>query len=303
VVRSTIDKPQTYQLAEALGVPVPRTILAKDFSQVEEYCRTADFPCLVKPRRSHMYFERFRRKLVKVHSPAALVAAYQEAVAAGLEVMLQEYIEGPDTAGVNYNSYAWEGQPLVEFTAQKIRMSPPDSGVPSVVLSKQIPDVIPAGRRLLQALSYQGYSCIEFKQDARDGRYKLLEINARHNRSSLLAVRCGINFPWLEYSHRVCGELPAVGGFREGLYWVDAARDMAAIGPYFHQGGFSLSGQLRPYWTPGVFAVWSLADPRPFVRRSAYLAARAVAAAMHGPGSLLQGDFWLWKSLHRRHVA
>ena len=29
------------------------------------------------------------------------------------------------------------------------------------------------------------------KRDARDGRYKLLEINARHNMSSLLAVRCG----------------------------------------------------------------------------------------------------------------
>ncbi len=26
-----------------------------------------------------------------------------------------------------------------------------------------------------------------------------MEMNGRHNRSGLLAVKCGINFPWIEY--------------------------------------------------------------------------------------------------------
>ncbi|MHC4929380.1 MAG: ATP-binding protein, partial [Planctomycetota bacterium] len=83
-----------------------------------------------------------------------------------------------------------------------MRLSPPDSGVPSVVISKHIPEVVQAGRKLLKAFDYRGYSCMEFKKDPNDGIYKLMEINARHNRSSLLAVKCGINFPWVEYQHR-----------------------------------------------------------------------------------------------------
>ena len=269
VVRAAIDKPYTYQLAESLDIPLPKTVIPENIEQVRAYCQTAHFPCLVKPRQSHIYFERFRKKMVKAKDADTLIEGYQEAADAGMEVMLQEYIEGPDTAGINYNSYFWEGQPLVEFTARKVRISPPDSGVPSVVISQDIPEVVQSGRQLLKAFGYQGYSCMEFKQDPNDGIYKLMEINARHNRSSLLAVRCGINFPWLEYHHRLYGHLPQTNGYRKGLYWIDAAKDLAAIPKYIRRGEFSLWGQLKPYLRPNVFAVFSLKDPLPFIKRSA----------------------------------
>jgi predicted ATP-grasp superfamily ATP-dependent carboligase len=110
---------------------------------------------------------------------------------------------------------------------------------------------------------------MEFKQDPNDGIYKLMEINARHNRSSLLAVRCGINFPWVEYHHRLYGHLPQTNGYRKGLYWIDAAKDLAAIPKYIRRGEFSLWGQLKPYLRPNVFAVFSFKDPLPFIKRSA----------------------------------
>jgi D-aspartate ligase len=72
--------------------------------------------------------------------------------------------------------------------------------VPSVVISKDINGVIESGRKILQASSYDGYSCTEFKKDIRDGKYKLMEINGRHNHSALLSIRCGINFLLIEYN-------------------------------------------------------------------------------------------------------
>lgn len=278
IVRSAIDKPYTYQLAESLGIPQPKTMIPENIEQVVSYCQTAHFPCLVKPRQSHIYFERFRKKMVKATDTDTAVDAYREAASAGIEVMLQEYIEGPDTAGINYNSYFWDGQPLVEFTARKVRISPPDSGVPSVVISQDIPEVIQSGRQLLKAFNYQGYSCMEFKQDPNDGIYKLMEINARHNRSSLLAVRCGINFPWVEYCHRLWGQTPQTNGYRKGLYWIDATRDLAAMPKYIKRGEFSLWGQLKPYLRPNVFAVFRLNDPMPFVKRSSDILKMTVAA-------------------------
>jgi predicted ATP-grasp superfamily ATP-dependent carboligase len=280
VVRSAIDKPCTYRLAESLGIPLPKTAIPHDVSEVQAYCQTVHFPCLVKPRQSHIYFEKFRKKMVKAFDADTLVQAYQEAASAGLEVMLQEYIEGPDTAGMNYNSYFWDGQPLVEFTAQKVRMSPPDSGVPSVVISKDIPEAVQSGHRLLKAFHYQGYSCMEFKKDPKDGIYKLLEINARHNRSSLLAVHCGINFPWVEYQHRLWGQIPCTNGYRKGLYWIDASKDLAAIPKYMKRGEFSLWGQLKPYLKPNVFAIWTLKDPLPFLKRSGDIIKLMAAAAI-----------------------
>jgi predicted ATP-grasp superfamily ATP-dependent carboligase len=280
VVRSAIDKPYTYQLAESLGIPLPKTAIPKDIHEVQDYCQTAHFPCLVKPRQSHIYFEKFRKKMVKVTNVETLMAAYHEAASAGIDVMLQEYIEGPDSAGINYNTYFWDGKPIVEFTAQKVRLSPPDSGVPSVVISKDIPEVVDAGRRLLKAFNYQGYSCMEFKKDPHDGIYKLMEINARHNRSTLLAVRCGINFPWIEYQHRLFGRVPHADGYRKGVYWIDMTRDMSAMGKYIKRGEFSLAGQLKPYLSANVFAVLSFKDPVPFIKRCVDILKIIAVAAM-----------------------
>jgi len=63
-----------------------------------------------------------------------------------------------------------------------------------VIVSQKIPEIIEPGRKLLAALNYEGFSCVEFKKDQRDQVYKLMEINARPNLSGALAVRAGINF-------------------------------------------------------------------------------------------------------------
>jgi len=73
---------------------------------------------------------------------------------------------------------------------------------------------------MLRALDFHGFANIEFKRDPRDGQYKIIEVNARHNLSALLAVRCGVNFPLLQYRHLVHGELPDQPQCRQGVYWI-----------------------------------------------------------------------------------
>jgi hypothetical protein len=53
----------------------------------------------------------------------------------------------------------------------------------------------PARRELLGLLVHR------VQKDRRDGQYKVMEVNARHNLSSLLATRCGLNFPWMQDQH------------------------------------------------------------------------------------------------------
>jgi predicted ATP-grasp superfamily ATP-dependent carboligase len=266
VVERLIDKKRTYELARACGVPVPRTVVPRCLEEAEGYGRAVDYPCLVKPQQSHRYFDRFRRKMVRADNIGQLLAAYREARDQGLEVMLQEFIPGDDSQVVNYNSYFWDGEPLVEFTAQQIRKAPRVLGSPCVVVSRSLPEVIGPGRTILRAAGFRGYSCAEFKRDPRDGVFKLMEINGRHNLSGLLAVRCGINFPWIQYRHLMEGMEPSGTGFREGVYWIDFERDVAQISRY-RRDSYPLRRFLQPYVHRHVFAVFDWRDPFPFLRR------------------------------------
>ncbi len=271
IVRQYIDKKQTYALAEASGVPAPKTIVPQSIDNVKSYSQTVNYPCLVKPSQGHLFYEHFKCKMFPVDNAEQMISVYQQAEAAGLEVMLQEIIPGGDTAVVNYNAYFYEGKPLVEFTAEHIRNAPPLWGSPRVALSKSITEVVEPGRKILQAMGFYGYACTEFKKDTRDGVYKLMEVNGRHNLTTLLAVHCGINFPWLHYRHLVENELPTVHDFKKGIYWIDITRDIGYSIKYLRQERYSIKQYLRPYFNKHVFAIFDLKDLRPFIRRCLYL--------------------------------
>jgi D-aspartate ligase len=267
ITEQYIDKKRTYALGEAIGVPVPKTIVPHSVEDVEQYGAAIEFPCLVKPCQSHLFYAKFKQKMMEVHSLNQMVAVYQQAVESGLDVVLQEFIPGSDTLGVNYNSYFWDGEAIVEFTAEKVRNAPPRFGSPRVAMSKEIPEVFTSGRKILQAMGFYGFSCTEFKKDPRDGAYKLMEVNGRHNLSSMLAVSCGINFPWLHYKHLIQNERPSAMRFREGVYWIDIVRDVRYSVTHHQYEQQTVIQYIRPYLKPHVFAVLSLSDPKPFLKR------------------------------------
>ena len=260
-----IEKRLTYELAQRIGVACPRTITPASRDDVLRYAGHARFPCLVKPSRGYRFVARFHTKMFMVYTRDELLARYEQATAAGCEVVLQEFIPGADGAGVNYNSYWWDGEPLVEFTAVKVRSGPPAVGSPRVVESRSVPEALVPGRAILRAMRFSGYACTEFKRDLRDGRLKLMEVNGRHNLSTALAVRCGIDFPWLQYRHLVHGVVPEPTRFEEGVYWVDLLRDLGYSVTRRHSERYRLRDYVRPYVRRHVFAVPAWRDPAPFV--------------------------------------
>lgn len=277
IAQAFLDKKHTYELARSIGVPAPRTIVLRSMEDVEKHGPGAEYPCLVKPSQGHRYFELFRTKMVLVKDFDELLAAYVRAAEHGLEVMLQEFIPGEDSRGVNYNGYFADGKPVAEFTAEKLASAPPTLGSPCVVKSSRIPGVLEAGRKLLAAACFYGFACTEFKEDARDGVYKLMEVNGRHNLSAQLAIRCGLDFPWIEYRHLVQGVLPQAGesDYEVGVYWIDLVRHLGNSLKYFGQGSYRPGRILEPYLHPHVFATLDGRDPRPFLKRCAHLVGRA----------------------------
>lgn len=267
VTRQYIDKSCTSALANSVGVAMPKTTMVGSDTDLKEWSQRVGFPIIVKPCQSHLYAERFKKKCTRAENFNELLEACGEAKNAQIDVMLQEYIPGDDTHNVNYNSYHMAGEPLVEFTSNKRRLSPPFFGLPRVVVSEKVPEVLEPARKFLRALNFNGYCCTEFKRDPRDDVYKMMEVNGRHNRSAALAVRCGIDFPWIEYEFFTKGTVPTQKEFEEGVYWVDEFRDGADWIRYRGKQKYKLREYLQPYWQPHIFTTLDFKDIKPFFRR------------------------------------
>jgi len=287
IVERVIDKRHTYELAHRIGVPAPRTDTPATRADAERIAETFLFPCLVKPRVSHRYAELFRAKLARVHDRGELLHEYDRAAAEGIEVMIQEYIPGDDRQSYNYDAYRAHGG-SIEYTAQKLRLAPPEFGLPRVVVSRAAPHLLEPARQLLDALGYSGYSCTEFKVDPRDGVAKLMEVNARVNRSVLHPLASGINFPAILYRDLMLGQPPDTPKPYPGrAYWIDLAGDVRYSVRGWRTEGLSWRDYLRPYTGRKVFAVGDGFDIMPFLKRSFGTLAtrwRRVRGAVSGSG-------------------
>jgi len=258
-----LDKRKTARCASKHHIPAPRTFSPETTRELKECAEAIGYPCLVKPTSSYAHFKTFGRKMTKVHGTTELVAVWRECAEASVDVVLQEFIPGPDTGGVNYNAYFRNEDPIAECTARKIRLNPPALGFPTAVISQHNPVVIDLGRRVLRSFEFSGFSCIEFKFDDRDGQYKLMEINARPNMSGALSVACGVDFPYVTYEDVSRNTVFSIGRYEEGIYWIDTLPDLRAGMRYVTRRG-ALPQLIAPYRADHVHAVLDLDDWQPF---------------------------------------
>ena len=260
-----LEKARTADLAASLGVLHPLSMSVDSLDAAEQCSRRLKPPFLIKPNRTHEFQKAFGSKMFPIGSASELDDAMSRCVNAGISVMVQEFIPGVPSDGVVYAGFFEQGTPLVETTHEKVRDGPPTYGSPRVVVSKHIPEVKEPGRRLMQAAGFSGFACIEFKRDNRDGHFKLMEVNARHNLAGALHTRSGVDYPWIHYEYLAHGRKPESVDARPGVYWIDIYRDLAYSLRNWRSEGFTLREYLRPYLSSHVFRTFDWRDPKPFL--------------------------------------
>jgi predicted ATP-grasp superfamily ATP-dependent carboligase len=152
-------------------------------------------------------------------------------------------------------------------------------------------------RRLLAELRYRGVFNIEFKQDERDGTFRIIEVNARPYWLIAHTATAGMDLPWLAYLDAQGLPLPPmeqqVG--RYGMYevpeisaliraWVRGRRPEGPIVAPWLRGDHTLLWASDPL--PGVFDL-SRATRRRFgeaLGRAATAVRRAAAHPRVSPG-------------------
>ena len=177
VIRPLGNKGELFRLAVEHGIPTPATAYPRSREDVLRFLETAEFPVVMKSADPYLPFA--PGKWI-VGSAAELLARFDRDLASGPpNVVLQEYVPGDADSVWMCNAYFGdESKCLAIFTGQKLRQVSP-TGVASLAVCLPNDTVAEQTRRLMQGVGYRGCVGIGYRFDARDGQYKLLDVNPR----------------------------------------------------------------------------------------------------------------------------
>ncbi len=192
-------------------------------------------------------------------------------------IVLQEFIPGGGEAQFSYAAAFDRGSPVASLVARRTRQYPVEFGYTSTFVETiDCPAVEEAGRRLLASLDYTGLAEVEFKFDPRDGRYKLLDVNARVWTWSALGGLVGVDFPHVMW--RIArGETVTPARATRPAAWIHVSRDLVAAAQHMLAGRLSPAAYLRSLRKPMVTAAFALDDPLPGIAELPLALWRAVA--------------------------
>jgi predicted ATP-grasp superfamily ATP-dependent carboligase len=284
-------KKKQYAMAGDLGLPVPATRFVESPEDVREFALTATFPAILKPlhfrewKRIPSTHPLFEKKLIVVADAGELESQYLMAAKINPRMVVQEMIEGPDTAKLVYLScYDRNSRRLASCMMRQIRTYPIGFGSASLVEPADDPETDRLCDEFLRKLQYFGLCEIELKRDTRDGRVKMIEANPRFSVTADAAVYAGVDLGWIHYLD-LAGET-AEPVSPDGRYFrhICLFRDVPCFHSYIEAGLLTWRGFFESYQGRVFFFDFDLHDPRVTFRIVVSLA-RMVA------GSLIRSVF------------
>ena len=276
------DKHTQYALAAEHGMPMPRTQFAKCREDVAQFSRDAAFPCLLKPTHFREWLRcpadhpLYAQKIAIARSPSDLLDIYTQAAAINPRVILQEIIEGPDSSKRVYLScYDSSGRRIANAMFRELRCNPLGFGPATVtepIDDREVDDICD---RFLRRLGYVGLCEIEMKQDARDGRFKLIEANPRLSGSGDAAPYAGVDLCWLHYLDLIGQPVSPVTPTPRDFRHMVVRDDAIAIVAYRRARLISWKDILRSYRPPLAFYDLDARDWR-YSAETLYVASRSL---------------------------
>lgn len=225
-VRTAWDKRRTYRLAEALGIPTPRTSYV---ARAEELgALDLAFPVVIKPAIKEHFIHEAKVKALRADDSTHLEHIFRRvcAVIPPSEIMLQELIPGGGERQFSYCAFFKEGAPVATMVVRRTRQHPHDFGRSSTyVETVHLPELEGPSERFLREIGYYGLVEMEYKLDASSGLYKLLDVNARTWGFHTVGRRAGVDFPLLLFRDQLGHSVQACRA-EPGIRWVRLTTDL-----------------------------------------------------------------------------
>ncbi len=261
-----VDKLRFAGLTDRLDVPRPQTIIIRDPSDLDAIPEGGDDQWFLKPTESQRHNRRFGTKGAFVTSRAEAARHVQEANEAGITFLLQEWIPGDPDQTILLDGFVDRTGRIAAIDARRrVRMYPPrlaNTCCAVTIPMAEVADAVETLRTVFQAMRFRGVFNVEFKFDARDGRHKIIEVNARPFWLIGHVAGAGMDLAYLAYLDALGLPLPRVHSYRLGRYGMYEFVDAKAIAGAWRRGRRPDGPVLRS-WLMGDRALFWWRDPRP----------------------------------------
>ncbi|RMH57666.1 MAG: carboxylate--amine ligase [Candidatus Hydrogenedentota bacterium] len=178
----SVRKSALPELAEQIGVPVPRSIAVTSYEELSTALESLGFPAVVKG----VFYEAY-----PVHSHQEAREYFDKIVAKwGYPVILQQFIRGDDFNLIG--CCGKHGRILGLVAIKKLLTTQMGKTWSAVTIANDA--ILEAGRRFARELEWEGGFELEFRITPEEEIY-LLEINPRFPAWIYLATAAGINLP------------------------------------------------------------------------------------------------------------
>ena len=194
VVEKLMNKLSFLEYALQENLPIPKTFLLRNRSEAEAAAKELNFPCILKPPMKTARWEKQTTiKAYKLASAEEFLKLYDQCCDWADLLIAQEWIPGPDSNLYSCNCYFdAEAEPLVTFTARKLRQWPPETGSTSLGEECRNDIVLNAALNLFKKEQWHGLGYLEMKRDERTGEQYIIEPNiGRPTGRSALAEASG----------------------------------------------------------------------------------------------------------------
>lgn len=271
------DKRNSYDLAEKLGIPVPKTWTVHDSDELRTLY--GQLPLAIKPAIKERFFYATGAKAWRANTPKELQDLFKRASLQinASEILIQEIIPGDGNRQFSFCGFCRNGRAHSSLVARRLRQHPREFGrAATYVETVEAPIVEDLSARFIGHLDYSGLIEVEFKQDARDGRYKLIDVNARTWGFVSIGSSAGVDFPYLLFADQVGLPVRASRG-RTEVGWLRFVTDVPTALSDMIGGHLSLTAYFSSLVNTRAESVFAKGDPLPSVAEFVllpYLAAK-----------------------------
>ncbi len=200
------DKFRTIELAQEIGIGVPKTKLLRSLGDLSVYGEMS-FPVVVKDRFSVRWIQQKAvfGSVAYAYSSEELKTKVADRLEKAGDVLIQEFVSGQ---GIGFSCFVAGGKTAIPFQWLRVREVDPRGSASSA--RKSIPldrGVVSQSEQLITRMGFAGIAMVEYKRTS-DGRLILMEINGRPWGSIGLPFASGIDYPRYLIDWCLEGKLP-----------------------------------------------------------------------------------------------
>jgi predicted ATP-grasp superfamily ATP-dependent carboligase len=266
LAKSLSNKMKMNEIALEHGVPTPETRFPNSRHDVIRWRDEFAYPVLLKGIEGNRLEARTGKKMVFARTAEELLYHYDRL--AGSEkpdLIIQEFIPGAAESLWIYNGYFdRDSTCLFGYTGLKLRQNPVHTGMTAFGMCKRNESLARIATEFMKVIGYRGIVDIDFRYDARDRQYKILDVNPRIGATfRMFTGESGVDVVRALYFDLI-GEPVQYSIPREGRKWFVEDKDLFSSFRYWREGSLRIYDLIRSYAGVEEAGYFAQDDFRPF---------------------------------------